>query len=133
MSRLLGDGRRWARMRQLLCRTLLTVEVALGKLLGREVYTSQDQLGGPQVMMPNGVSHQQVSDDQEGVKAILKWLSYVPATCTQIAPALPSADPVDRKIEFKPTKTPYDPRNFIAGVDGEDGSWTSGFFDKGSW
>jgi hypothetical protein len=30
---------------------------ALNKLLGREVYTSQDQLGGPQIMAPNGVSH----------------------------------------------------------------------------
>ena len=31
---------------------------ALNKLLGKNVYTSQDQLGGPQVMVPNGVTHQ---------------------------------------------------------------------------
>merc|ERR1719401_2831170 len=37
---------------------LLTGFSALNKLLGNEVYTSQDQLGGPQVMYPNGVSHQ---------------------------------------------------------------------------
>ena len=51
---------------------------ALNKLLGREVYTSQDQLGGPQIMHPNGVSHLVVDNDKEGVSAILDWLSYVP-------------------------------------------------------
>jgi acetyl-CoA carboxylase/biotin carboxylase 1 len=112
---------------------ILTGYLALNKLLGRDVYTSQDQLGGPQVMMPNGVSHMQVEDDQQGVMAILRWLSYVPKDCFTRSPALPSADPIDRKIEFKPTKTPYDPRHMIAGVDGADGEWTSGFFDKGSW
>ena len=113
---------------------ILTGYLALNKLLGREVYTSQDQLGGPQVMMPNGVSHMQVDDDQEGVRAILRWLSYVPCNCFSRSPLLPSADPVDRKIEFKPTKTPYDPRHMIAGIESvEDGSWVGGFFDKGSW
>ena len=85
-------------------------------------------------MMPNGVSHMQVDDDQEGVRAILRWLSYVPCNCFSRSPLLPSADPVDRKIEFKPTKTPYDPRHMIAGIESvEDGSWVGGFFDKGSW
>ena len=112
---------------------ILTGYLALNKLLGRDVYTSQDQLGGPHVMMPNGVSHMQVEDDQQGVMAILRWLSYVPKDCFSRSPALPGADPVDRKIEFKPTKTPYDPRHMIAGVDGADGEWRSGFFDKGSW
>jgi acetyl-CoA carboxylase carboxyltransferase component len=32
--------------------------LALNKLLGKEVYTSQDQLGGPQIMYPNGVTHE---------------------------------------------------------------------------
>ena len=37
-------------------------------LLDREVYRCQDQLGGPQVMYPNGVvSHETVDDDQQGV------------------------------------------------------------------
>jgi acetyl-CoA carboxylase/biotin carboxylase 1 len=112
---------------------ILTGYLALNKLLGREVYTSQDQLGGPQVMMPNGVSHMQVGDDQEGVRAILRWLSYVPSTCFTRSSALPSTDPVSRKIEFKPTKTPYDPRHMIAGTEAVDGSWVGGFFDKGSW
>jgi hypothetical protein len=37
---------------------ILTGFSALNKLLGKEVYSSQDQLGGPQIMLPNGVAHQ---------------------------------------------------------------------------
>merc|ERR1719157_338794 len=59
---------------------ILTGFSALNKLLGREVYTSQDQLGGPQIMFPNGVSHEIVEDDQQGVQSIIQWLSYVPNT-----------------------------------------------------
>eukprot|EP00965_Chrysotila_dentata_P159504 5269387-Pleurochrysis_carterae.AAC.2 len=46
---------------------ILTGFSALNKLLGREVYNSQDQLGGPQIMLPNGVSHKLAADDQDGV------------------------------------------------------------------
>lgn len=44
---------------------ILTGYSALNKLLGREVYVSQDQLGGPQIMYPNGVSHMIVDNDKE--------------------------------------------------------------------
>ena len=43
-----------------------------------QVYFSQDQLGGPQIMVPNGITHQLVQNDQDGAGAILKWLSFVP-------------------------------------------------------
>lgn len=112
---------------------ILTGYGALNKLLGREVYTSQDQLGGPQVMFPNGVSHLVVEDDQEGVKQILKWLSYVPKTASSLPAQLKSADPVDRPVEYQPTKTPYDPREMCTGVIKPDGTWCSGFFDRGSY
>ena len=59
---------------------ILTGYSALNKLLGRDVYNSQDQLGGPQIMFPNGVTHEVVDNDQEGVGSILKWLSFVPKT-----------------------------------------------------
>jgi len=111
---------------------ILTGYGALNKLLGKEVYTSQDQLGGPQVMEPNGVSHQVVPNDQEGVNAMLDWLSFVPENAHSQPPVLKSADPVERDVEFVPTKTPYDPRHMLAGVEGPDG-WISGFFDKGSF
>ena len=56
---------------------ILTGYGALNKLLGKNVYSSQDQLGGPQIMVPNGVTHQVVTDDQEGMSAILDWLSVL--------------------------------------------------------
>ena len=45
---------------------ILTGYAALNKLLGREVYTSHMQLGGPKVMGANGVSHHVVEDDLAG-------------------------------------------------------------------
>ena len=114
---------------------ILTGFSALNKLLGKEVYVSQDQLGGPQIMLPNGVAHQLASDDQDGVEKILRWLSYVPYSAASQASFAPSSDPVERPITFLPTKTPYDPRHMLAGApDPADGSvWQSGFFDKGSF
>ncbi|KAJ1475803.1 carboxyl transferase domain-containing protein [Baffinella frigidus] len=111
---------------------ILTGYSALNKLLGKDVYTSQDQLGGPQVMMPNGVSHQQVPNDQEGVNAMLDWLSFVPKDASSAPPILPVTDSISRDIDFVPTKAPYDPRHMLAGVmDGD--KWQSGFFDKGTF
>ncbi|CAM9940346.1 unnamed protein product [Pylaiella littoralis] len=113
---------------------ILTGFSALNKLLGREVYTSQDQLGGPQVMHPNGVSHMEVGNDQEGVDRILQWLSYVPKTAGSQPVARPVTDPVDREVAVYPTKTPYDPRDLCRGKVGSDGSsWLPGFFDRGSY
>ena len=57
---------------------ILTGAGALNKVLGREVYTSNNQLGGIQIMYNNGVSHEVCADDYEGVHVMLKWLSYVP-------------------------------------------------------
>jgi acetyl-CoA carboxylase/biotin carboxylase 1 len=107
---------------------ILTGYSALNKLLGRDVYTSQDQLGGPQIMFPNGVSHEIVEDDQEGVESILKWISFVPKHVGALPAVRDSSDPVDRKVEFRPTPTPYDPRLMMGGTDKE-----LGFFDKGSF
>ena len=57
---------------------ILTGFSALNKLLGKEVYTSQDQLGGPQIMYPNGVTHEVVANDQEGMQSVIDWLNYTP-------------------------------------------------------
>lgn len=48
------------------------------QVLGREVYTSNNQLGGIQIMHNNGVTHSTVCDDFEGVFTLLQWLSYMP-------------------------------------------------------
>jgi len=112
---------------------ILTGYSALNKLLGKEVYVSQDQLGGPQIMLPNGIAHQLADDDQDGVEKILRWLSYVPRTASEQVALAASADPVERDIVYTPPNTPYDPRNFIAGATAADGSFEPGFFDQGSW
>ncbi|KAF0033826.1 hypothetical protein F2P81_013892 [Scophthalmus maximus] len=91
---------------------MVTVSV---QVLGREVYTSNNQLGGVQIMHNNGVTHTTVPDDFEGVFTILQWLSYMPKNNHSPVPVIAATDPVDREIEFTPTKAPYDPRWMLAG------------------
>uniref|UniRef100_A0AAQ5ZK67 acetyl-CoA carboxylase n=1 Tax=Amphiprion ocellaris TaxID=80972 RepID=A0AAQ5ZK67_AMPOC len=114
---------------------ILTGAVALNKVLGREVYTSSNQLGGVQIMHNNGVTHTTVPDDFEGVYTILQWLSYMPKNKHSPVPVMATTDPVDREIEFTPTKAPYDPRWMLAGRPHPTvrGAWQSGFFDHGSF
>ncbi|CAN0543908.1 unnamed protein product, partial [Ectocarpus sp. 12 AP-2014] len=59
---------------------LLTGYQALNTLMGREVYTSNEQLGGTGVMGPNGISHQVVDSHIGAVASALRWLSYVPSS-----------------------------------------------------
>uniref|UniRef100_A0A8C6Y7J4 acetyl-CoA carboxylase n=1 Tax=Naja naja TaxID=35670 RepID=A0A8C6Y7J4_NAJNA len=105
------------------------------QVLGREVYTSNNQLGGIQIMHNNGVTHSTVCDDFEGVYTILQWLSYMPKSVFSPVPMLIVKDPIDRTIEFLPTKAPYDPRWMLAGRPHptQKGQWLSGFFDYGSF
>ncbi|XP_047447248.1 acetyl-CoA carboxylase isoform X2 [Mugil cephalus] len=114
---------------------ILTGAGALNKVLGREVYTSNNQLGGIQIMHNNGVTHTTVPDDFEGVFNILQWLSYMPKNKHSPVPVIAITDPVDREIEFTPTKAPYDPRWMLAGRSHPSvrGAWQSGFFDYGSF
>ncbi|KAI0272407.1 acetyl CoA carboxylase [Gloeopeniophorella convolvens] len=113
---------------------ILTGAPALNKVLGREVYTSNLQLGGTQIMFKNGVSHLTASSDLEGAMHILEWLSYVPAVKGAMLPVRDSVDTWDREIGYTPTKSPYDPRWFIEGKNDEvTNEWLSGFFDKGSF
>ncbi|XP_061460830.1 acetyl-CoA carboxylase 1 isoform X7 [Rhineura floridana] len=114
---------------------ILTGAGALNKVLGREVYTSNNQLGGIQIMHNNGVTHSTVCDDFEGVYTILLWLSYMPKSVFSPVPILTVKDPIERIIDFVPTKTPYDPRWMLAGRPNpiQKGQWQSGFFDYGSF
>lgn len=135
---------------------ILTGAGALNKVLGREVYSSNLQIGGTQIMYSNGVSHLVAKDDLDGVGAILKWLAFVPAKRGALPPIIKSQDSIDREIEFVPPKGPYDPRVkklsvvnifrcfpdadlslflsqwMIAGKT-EEGKFLSGFFDKDSF
>ncbi|GBG29850.1 Acetyl-CoA carboxylase [Hondaea fermentalgiana] len=116
---------------------LLTGYQALNSLMGREVYTSNLQLGGTKVMFANGVSHQSVRHDLEGVASMVKWLSYVPERRGAPLPltALVSGDRIDRDVEVHPRDlgSDYDPRTLLTGLSKEDGSFLGGFFDKDSF
>ncbi|XP_032823616.2 acetyl-CoA carboxylase 1 isoform X2 [Petromyzon marinus] len=114
---------------------ILTGAAALNKVLGREVYTSNNQLGGIQIMYNNGVSHTTAEDDFQGVYTILQWLSYMPKDSRSPVPILHSKDPIDREVDFMPTKAPYDPRWMLAGRPHPTNkeTWQSGFFDHGSF
>ncbi|UJR23581.1 hypothetical protein I4U23_026570 [Adineta vaga] len=129
---------------------ILTGAGALNKVLGREVYNSNNQLGGTQIMFNNGITHDVVKDDFEGCVLILRWLSYMPETMSHSPPILTqSFDPINRPVEFTPTSTPYDPRHMIQGRQltslpqattntNETGAtatsaFQSGFFDRDSF
>lgn len=113
---------------------ILTGAAALNKVLGREVYTSNLQLGGTQIMFKNGVSHLTAASDLQGATQILDWLSYVPEFKNGPLPIRPTPDTWDRDITYTPPKGVYDPRWFIEGkLDEATQEWQSGFFDKGSF
>lgn len=113
---------------------ILTGAPALNKVLGREVYTSNLQLGGTQIMHKNGVSHLTAGSDLEGATHILEWLSYIPERKGAPLPVRITKDTWDREIEYTPPKGPYDPRWLIEGKREEATcEWLSGFFDRGSF
>jgi acetyl-CoA carboxylase / biotin carboxylase 1 len=113
---------------------ILTGAVALNKVLGKTVYTSNLQLGGTQIMYNNGVSHLVVDNDFKGILNVLKWISFIPKMAGSPLPVLTDmTDKIDREVEFTPIKDQqYDPRFLIEGCQKED-KWYSGFFDKGSF
>ncbi|XP_010261220.1 PREDICTED: acetyl-CoA carboxylase 1-like [Nelumbo nucifera] len=111
---------------------ILTGFPTLNKLLGREVYSSHMQLGGPKIMATNGVVHLTVSDDLEGVTAILNWLSYVPPCVGGPLPILGPSDPPERPVEYFPDNS-CDPRAAICGIQDGNGKWFGGIFDKDSF
>lgn len=123
---------------------ILTGASALNKVLGREVYSSNLQLGGTQIMHRNGVSHLTANNDLEGVSHILDWMSYIPESRGGPLPITSSIDPWDRVIDYLPIKGAYDPRWLLAGkqenvedsnlpTGNKEARFLSGFFDKGSF
>nr|CDS18174.1 acetyl coenzyme A carboxylase 1 [Echinococcus granulosus] len=142
---------------------ILTGAMALNKLLGRQVYTGNGQLGGVQVMANNGVCHLVVPDEYLALQQVVHWLSFVPISRGARLPVFrsPPADPIDRPVEYVPSRerTNDDPRWMFTGVmSGQlqssstsksattkssdsaalpvsrmDQTWLSGFFDRGTW
>ncbi|KAH3686396.1 hypothetical protein WICPIJ_002575 [Wickerhamomyces pijperi] len=113
---------------------ILTGAPAINKLLGSEVYSSNLQLGGTQIMYRNGVSHLTASDDLAGVEKIMSWLSYIPAKRNMPVPILESSDSWDRDVDYAPTRgESYDVRWMIRGRETDEGKFQSGLFDKDSF
>ncbi|EIW67071.1 hypothetical protein TREMEDRAFT_40657 [Tremella mesenterica DSM 1558] len=115
---------------------ILTGAQAINKVLGKEVYTSNIQLGGPQIMYKNGISHLTAASDLDGALQIVQYLSFVPLSRGSAVPVLSLSDSPDRDVEWTPTKSAYDPRNFLEGCQVEHEGhveWQSGVLDKGSF
>jgi acetyl-CoA carboxylase/biotin carboxylase 1 len=115
---------------------ILTGYQALNKLMGTEVYSTNDQLGGPGIMYSNGISHIIEPDHLRAVKAAVDWLSFVPSVRGGLLPVIDirGIDDIERPVSFTPVKgIPYDPRHLLAGTEDDLGTWRSGFFDRGSF
>mmetsp|Transcript_17848 Transcript_17848/g.40959 ORF Transcript_17848/g.40959 Transcript_17848/m.40959 type:complete len:2358 (-) Transcript_17848:336-7409(-) len=115
---------------------ILTGYQALNKLMGVDVYSTNDQLGGPGIMYSNGVSHMTENDHLRAVQAAINWLSYVPSHRRGLLPIMDirGVDEIERSVSFTPVPgTPYDPRALLGGAEDDAGVWQSGFFDKGSF
>lgn len=112
---------------------ILTGAPAINKLLGREVYTSNLQLGGTQIMYRNGVSHMTAEDDFRGVEKIVEWMSFIPDKKNNPVPISPSADTWDRDVSYyPPSKQAYDVRHLIQGKEDDEG-FLAGLFDRDSF
>ena len=138
--RTVGIGSYLSRLGQRVVQTdqshiILTGNHALNKLLGRPVYTSNNQLGGVEIMYKNGISHTRADDDGDGIAAIVNWLSYIPKAKNEPLPIMKMYDPVDREITFEPTKGAFKTRHMLTGCKDPNNprGWLSGFFDKGSF
>ncbi|KAK6110203.1 Carboxyl transferase domain family protein [Brugia pahangi] len=118
-GRTVGIGAYVARLSRRICQVenadiILTGAPALNSVLGREVYTSNGQLGGTEIMTRNGVTHSTVSNDYDGVRQLLRWLSYtrknVKAPFKE--PSFEySEDPIDRCLNYLPSQNKEsDPR-----------------------
>jgi acetyl-CoA carboxylase/biotin carboxylase 1 len=114
---------------------ILTGFQALNKLMGREIYTTNDQLGGPMIMFPNGVAHLLAESHIDSVLKALQWLAFVPSKKSAPLPVLDisSLDIIERSVGFTPEKgLTYDPRLLLTGVTSLE-SWTSGLLDRNSF
>jgi len=115
---------------------ILTGAGALNRLLGKEVYSDNSQLGGNAIMVPNGVTHWEAKNDLAAIHVVLKWLDFVPEVssfdaCQPRVLSLPVLDPVDRDVTFVPGRDEtYDPRFLVCG---NPATKTTGMFDEGSW
>uniref|UniRef100_A0A0N4ZJF5 Acetyl-CoA carboxylase n=1 Tax=Parastrongyloides trichosuri TaxID=131310 RepID=A0A0N4ZJF5_PARTI len=132
-ARAVGIGAYAARLCRRVCQIenshlILTGAPALNSLLGREIYSSNGQLGGTQIMYNNGVSHTVAKNDSDGLRKILNWISYCPSNRDTLIPkTLLHPDNKERNVGFRPSKAPYDTRMML------DNDMDYGIFDTNSF
>eukprot|EP00105_Crassostrea_gigas_P005575 XP_011419224.1 PREDICTED: acetyl-CoA carboxylase [Crassostrea gigas] len=70
----------------------------------------------------------------ESTRSYSGCLTYMPKCKGSPLPILETGDPIDREVEFVPTKAPYDPRWMLNGRQNPDDKncWQKGFFDHKS-
>ncbi|KAK6590701.1 acetyl-carboxylase 2 [Cryptosporidium xiaoi] len=113
---------------------ILTGYQALNKVASKEIYSSNDELGGIDIMAKNGVTHLVVKDDLEGCVEILKWLSYVPEYLGGRLPIMVDpTDPIYRNITYMCNSNTDDPRLMLTGCVDSRGRCLSGLCDKESF
>jgi acetyl-CoA carboxylase/biotin carboxylase 1 len=115
---------------------ILTGYQALNKLMGVNVYSTNDQLGGPNIMYSNGISHIIATSHLSAISSAIEWLSFVPSYRGNLLPItdVRGRDDLERSIGFTPKpNSSYDPRYLLSGYEDDEGQWQSGFFDKGSF
>ena len=79
--------------------------------MGQDIYTSNNQLGGPMIMSPNGVTHLLADTHMDSVRKALQWLAFIPSARYAPLPLLDAVDSIGREVSFKPEKNmSYDPR-----------------------
>ncbi|VDK44469.1 unnamed protein product [Anisakis simplex] len=139
-GRTVGIGAYVARLSRRICQVenadiILTGAPALNSLLGREVYTSNGQLGGTQIMTRNGVSHSSVANDFDGVCQLLKWLSHTKKSTKAPFKQHKFIDPIDRAVSFVPSANKdNDPRYMLTGhQDMTTLEYLDGLFDRNSF
>jgi acetyl-CoA carboxylase carboxyltransferase component len=102
--------------------------------IGEDV--TQEELGGSRVhCRKSGVGDMEVTDDEECVKRIKQYLSFMPQNCEERPPVRACEDPIDRREEElldvlpESNRKPYDMYEVIRRIV-DDGEW---FDMKGQW
>lgn len=98
------------------------VERALGESL------TKDELGGPDIHLKNGVVDNLAKDEEDAIRQIQQFLSYLPQNVYEVPPVVETHDPADRAEEAlldivpRDRRKPFNMRKVIKLI-----------FDKGSF
>jgi len=61
---------------------------------------TKEELGGSRVQTRNGVVSDEAEDEQDALRRIARFLSYLPSSAFELPPRRPCHDPADRREEW---------------------------------